>query len=449
MLDHEGHSKTNTAPEGAPDSGALAVVPRDLRSAAPAGDAAPAPSLPVRREPTVDALVPDDRDSERVAFAMWREGRTDDAIAFLEREILLEKDRVWKRDAFTGRREPHFGKPEPEIIVTPPPATEALPKRRRRRGASTAPVSEPTFSDASAPVIELSAESVASAPIMVPPRARMGSGPAIVAAIGLVIVGFAAAANIWDNRRAATAERAAPVIAVPLAKDDAVAPAATASITPAAVKPTAEPAAAEPASAEPAPAQPAALEVPAPSAPLDLPASGATEDEAAVVDPDEIVTEPEEEAVALVEPGDDSFSPPDELDEAALGALDGSALDEEALNAPARLPRQRPEPPAGVTYAPQTAAVSPAPQSPPRYVPPPAPIPPGPFATQEPYRSDTPPRAFYGADGVPQRETLSPAEYEALLARRAVAEDYVARRRALAEDSVPSERRVILRLLRR
>jgi hypothetical protein len=44
---------------------------------------------------------------------------------------------------------------------------------------------------------------------------------------------------------------------------------------------------------------------------------------------------------------------------------------------------------------------------------------------------------------------LSPEEYEALLARRAVAEDYVARRRALAEDSVPAERRVILRLLRR
>ena len=56
---------------------------------------------------------------------------------------------------------------------------------------------------------------------------------------------------------------------------------------------------------------------------------------------------------------------------------------------------------------------------------------------------------FYGADGTPRRDTLSPAEYEALLARRAAAEDYVQRRRAFAEDTTPGERRVILRLLRR
>ena len=217
--------------------GNLQIVPRDLRSAAAAGDAASASQLPARVEPTVNALVPDERDAERVAFAMWREGRTDDAIAFLEREILLEKDRVWKRDASTADAS-RISASRSLDRVTPPPTPKAAPKRKRKRSQDATPVSEPTFSDASAPVIDLSAEQVTSAPI-VPPPSRMGRGPMIVAAIGLVIVGFAAAANVWDNRRAAEIVQARALVTLP-AKDDALEPAATASVTPAPAKPAAK-----------------------------------------------------------------------------------------------------------------------------------------------------------------------------------------------------------------
>jgi hypothetical protein len=442
MLDGNERSELNAAPASAADPGALGVSPRDLRSAAPSHEMPPEPGLPARIERKTRALTPEEQDAERVAFAMWREGRTDDAIAFLEREILLEKDRLWKRDTLSGRREPHFGESAPEVIVTPPPVAEAKPKRKRRRSPHSAPVSEPSFSDASAPVIDLSAETVASAPF-VPPPSRMGRGPAIVAAVGLVIVGFAAAANIWDNQRFATSVRHEPTLVVPPATDND-GPASTASVTPAAVKPVNEPAAA-PASV-PATAKPAALDIPPPLVPAT--AAPAEIDAAGIVDPDEIVTEPEE-ALALAQPGDDSTSPPDEM----------ALIDEEPtpIAAP-RLPRQRPEPPVGATDPQpppeqQTAAISPAPlvvaEPPPAYIPPPAPIPSGPFAQPEPQASGALPRPFYGADGVPHRETLSPAEYEALLARRAAAEEYTAQRRALAEESVPDERRVILRLLRR
>ena len=103
----------------------------------------------------------------------------------------------------------------------------------------------------------------------------------------------------------------------------------------------------------------------------------------------------------------------------------------------ARLPSPRPEPPAGLSF------VSPRPT--PAQIAASAPI----DARPEPQSGGGLPLPFYGNDGAPARETLTPAEYQALLERRALAEDYIARRRAMAEEPVPSERRVLLRLLRR
>ena len=357
MLDDASFDSTNAAAEDAHSTGAgaLTVVPRDLAGAPRA--ATGTDKVPARREPTLEpAASLDDREAERVAFAMWREGRTDDAIAFLEREILLEKDRLWKRDTFAGRQEPHFGKPAPAVIVTPPPTAEAKPKgRARKRKRDAAPVSEPYFSDASAPMIELAAETVAVTPVDALPDRRMGSGPAIVAAIGLLILGFAGAANFWDNHRAEIAD-AAPAMAVPAMAAppvDAPAPQTTASIIPASAKPEpttapavtasippadslADDAASAVAHGAPEPDVTAALqdtpaEVPAPTA-------NASEEAVALAEPDAPVVDESAPPEPVLE---DAATPPDELDEATTDA-----------DAPlvARLPSPRPEPPAGLSF---------------------------------------------------------------------------------------------------
>ena len=454
MLDNASQEPANTAPEGAPDpgDGALTIAPGKYRSEPlPATESYRALE---RLEPQLESNLPaiDARDAERVAFAMWREGRTDDAIAFLEREILLERDRLWKRDAFAGRQEPHFETPAPQVIVPPSLVDDGPPKRRRKRSRNVAPVSEPVFSDASAPVIDLSAEKVVAVPADAFPERRMGRGPAIVAAIGLVIVGFAAAGNLWDNYRGGIAiEHAAPVV------ETAAPQSASLSVTPAQTEPSSAPAVAA------LPAAPAPESV---AAPVNDPASAAVDESAAAADVPVSAGTPEQ-AVAMSAPEepalDDSATPPDELDSAAPDsvepvamaapeepALDDSAtppdeLDEAAPDsvepvAVARLPRQRPEPPANATTP---ASVEPAQQV--RQVVPTAPVDAPP---PQPAVADLP-QPFYGTDGLPARDTLTPAEYQALLERRAIAEDYVSRRRAVAEEAIPPQRRVLLRLLRR
>jgi hypothetical protein len=139
--------------------------------------------------------------------------------------------------------------------------------------------------------------------------------------------------------------------------------------------------------------------------------------------------------VALAEPTETlepdlagSDTPPEELDEAAV---------EPEPPLVARLPRQRPEPPASFALT----------------VPPPALPAPVRVEPAEPASADVPlydlQQPFYGPDGAPVQQTLTPAEYQALLERRAIAEDYVSQQRAIAEEPVPPSRRILLRLLRR
>ena len=158
-------------PNDKANSGALNVTPGDFND----GDHRREPTFSDVRRTTTDpnGLVALDRDAEQVAFQLWREGRKDEAIAFLEREILLERDFAWKREG--SRREPPFSEAAPEVIVPPPPGS-----RRRRRLLGAPPVvvvSEPAFSDASAPMIELAAEPVADRRALSgrPPRASRGS----------------------------------------------------------------------------------------------------------------------------------------------------------------------------------------------------------------------------------------------------------------------------------
>ncbi len=469
MPDEASRESTTDAPGTPGPRGALTVVPRDIRAdRVPNSDAEKGTE---RQGPQLEltALTLDSKEAERVAFAMWREGRTDDAIAFLEREILLEKDRMWKRETFAGRREPHFGKPAPEVIV-PPVIDDAKPKRRSKRSGNTTPVSEPHFSDASAPVIDLTAQITAKVPPEALPERHMGRGPAVVAAIGLIIVGAAAAANIWDNHRAGTRiEHVAPALGNMAPQTSSALP-AKAEATP---KVTAE---AAPAAAAQTPAvTPVAFETPtvadtvSPTAvrsaaePLGppMPPQPTVAAEASMPAPEPVDAAPPaapEEAVALAEPQDDpaaedSATPPDELDEAALPDEevppdDAVPPDEAAPPAEplvARLPRQRPEPPANlVLIPPRPTQVSPAPAQ--AY----QATPNNPIDARPPEpKVAALPQPFYDAGGLPARSTLTPAEYQALLERRAAAEDYVAQRHALAEEMGPPQRRVLLRLLRR
>jgi hypothetical protein len=446
MLDDKAsHEPTSAARDRTADLGALTVVPRDLRGVEHQADQSEALE---RREPTMEsALVLDEQDAERVAFAMWRDGRADDAIAFLEREILLERDRLWKRhvfsnrEDFSGRKEPRFGDPAPTVIVTPP-LDEERPQSGRKRRREAMPVSEPVFSDSSAPLIELSAQTVAASSDeaeeaeFVSPPMRMGSGPAIVAAVGLVIVGIAAAANFWHNHRSeAKVERAATAVTVE--------PAATGTEAPPPVIIQATPTAAT----EDPPAQDAVPldAAPPPEPTTDMPPAVEPDGAATDVDtPPETEAEPDhataapavpEGAVALYEPGhadevlDDPTTPPEDVGDAALQPEPEATV--------ARLPRGRPEPPAGMTFAPPSPASIQPPVS--------HAAPRGAIASASPRAADLP-NPFYGADGSPQRETLTPAEYQALLERRALAEEYVARRHA--EQPVPIGRPILLPLLR-
>ena len=119
---------------------------------------------------------------------------------------------------------------------------------------------------------------------------------------------------------------------------------------------------------------------------------------------------------------------------------DESALEgEPAPIVTARLPRQRPEPPAAASLAVASPAVAPtavpkvaavAPPRPARATSAPDPVGPGPIAEL--------PQPFYDPSGEPRRETLTPEEYQALLERG-----------ALVDDTMPPRRRALLRLLRR
>ncbi len=445
MLDEKASREpTSRARDRAADLGTLTVVPRDLRDVEHQADQSEALE---RREPTMEsALVLDEQDAERVAFAMWRDGRADDAIAFLEREILLERDRLWKRhvfssrEEFSGRKEPHFSDPAPTVMVTPPPADEERAQSRRKRRRDAMSVSEPVFSDASAPLIELSAETVAVSSDeaeesdLVSPRVRIGSGPAIVAAVGLVIIGIAAAANFWHNHRSdAKVERAATAVTVePAATGTEAPPPVIIQATPSAASDDPQAQDATPLDAAPPPEpttdMPPAVEPDGAATEMDTPPETKAEPDHAAA-----ATAVPDGAVALYEAGhadealDDSTTPPDD-----------AALEPEPLVTVARLPRERPEPAAGMTFAP------PAPVSVPPSVGHRAPR--AAIASVAPRAADLP-NPFYGTDGSPQRETLTPAEYQALLERRALAEEYVARRHA--EQPVPIGRPILLPLLRR
>jgi hypothetical protein len=459
--------------EGTGTGANVAVLPRATpmtlpdRSGAPEGrlpdsrlDVAPAATIElsadtVRREPrppegpdapAVPAVT--DNEAERIAFTLWREGRADEAIAMLEREILIEKDRAWKDGAASAKREPHFGEPAPEVIIVPPaPTADAKPPRgkRRKRGGEMIAVSEPVFSDASAsaPLIDVGADaadhgaSARQAAEAMIARERVGRGPAVIALLGLVVVGLATAAYLWDGRHPhgtggpAQAETAVDVN-----------PSGTPATAEAAPQATTQPAAPQTAAA-PAPAQNSDTAASAPAA-------DATPENAAVAalhDPDPDAAPTDADAAAGTDADDDvptpgaaaDAPPPEDATETADAAM---------VPAPAdgpRLPRQRPQAPATASAETTTAAPVPvvrntpslatmkpvAPASSQAAAKPkkPAPAPAVAADTGAIARYDDAerlPMPFYGRNGEPQRETLTPAQYQALLHRRTAAERYVA-----------------------
>jgi hypothetical protein len=316
----------------------------------------------------------------------------------------------------------------------------------------------------------------------VPPRAaftarfdggRIGRGPAIIAALGLLVVGAAATAKLWDDNRHTASLAALPAAESAAASSDAAGPAKPLPETDSAAAPVA----ADP--QETASAQPDPVPPPPEAAEESPPEEVSTADAEEGVDdgPAAVSEAPSEGAsglaglaartaaddrgaddVALADPSsppvaaDDFDAPPDEM----------AGLEEDAPPpTDVRLPRQRPQPPAAssrqpsvATQAPAAAAAAPAHTAsvaPPRQRgAPPRPLGELTVRSPDPSPAAPPPRTtYYGPGGEPVAETLTPEEYASLLRRRGLAEDLAARRRAGAEEPVPYYDRPMFRLLRR
>jgi hypothetical protein len=319
--------------------------------------------------PLENALSIPESDPERIAFNLWNEGKVDEAIAFLEREIASRKDRY--EPAADAASLIYSGSPEVKPISD-------WRDRHRALGAAE-------FNALGSPVrtIDLVAgPGVAIVPN--PPRRKIR--PAWVMGLVLAAIGLSSAGALWSTHAGAPPETAL---------------AAVDPVEPTLVK-----------------REPTADLAPTPQPKPYIAAAGANAD-AGTVKSVPIVTDARDEA--------DEAPPPDEGAPATDLALDETPAPETTASigsdneapgtaepAPvveARLPRQRPEPPAA---PPRAARVDRQEQ---------------PTLRSLSRQGDT--VRYFDPNDPPAR--LTPAEYQALLERRAWAENYVLRRRAYAE----------------
>ena len=319
-------------------------------------------------------------DPERIAFNLWNEGRVDEAIQFLEREIATRRE--------THGPENHADSSPNTLTRIGPNGLQPVSDWRERHRSALSPAEFNAFG-ASVNTIDLVARP-ADAIVPHPPRS---SRRAWVMVLGLVVIGFSASALFLNGRAGAPGDTVAPAVEPSAVVEPA-------SIVPAEdAKPEVELASAQ-ADADPTPA---------------------------AVIPDVAPVEASAE-IADAPPPDDALPPEDVgLDPAPTTAPETTAsiepapVAEEPAIVEARLPRQRPEPPADLPRTVAAADPSPpvvfAPSPPPGYAPGPAPL----------------------FDPMNPRPTLTPAEYQVLLERRAWAQNYVSRRRALAEQRAMME----------
>lgn len=405
------------------------------------------------------ALTVPETDPERVAYAMWNEGRADEAIELLERHLAAERDR---------RR---------ETALVPVSATGSDAARiepasdwRERHQAALSPAEFNAFG-ASAHTIDITPT---PADAIVPHSVRGSLRTGWLIGVSLVVLSISAAAAYFVTRDGdiATILTAAEPVADAEPATAAVTEPKLAAVEPDVDGADAPPPDETPVDTEVADISPSAdeiVEVPPPEedAPVgDVastpPEEDATSDDVASIAPeenaprDDVASAPPVDASLLPAPSNAESTDTFAADVSAPGAAAPETTasiepaSEAAESAPiveARLPRQRPEPPASFierASAPQVAALEEpdisAPDSPLIVSEPPP--------TEAEIASVEPEVPVYGPDGpvrvyrhirrmpyppVPgrafPRRTLTPAEYRALVERRAWAERYTAERR--------------------
>lgn len=338
-----------------------------------------------------------ERDPERIAFRLWNDGRVDEAIAFLEEHITAERQR--RRQARASADAPPSGLSGWDATLEP-----ASGWRERHRNA----LAPTDFNAYGAPASTIDVTPKRGDAIL--PERRSGRRKAWVMGLGLALVASAGAGLFW----AGPGDRLG---------DEAILAAVGSETSPEA--PLVEP--------DNAISSEGQVEVAAPQ----------TEDAAADTPPPEMASANELQGAderAIAGAGDSNAPPPEMLSEgsgwdpiepestASITPAPEDALVENEAVMEARLPRQRPEPPAGLRSDPsETAVIEPvivydnAPN--------PQPVEPAPL----PIFGQPFPRA-----------TLTPAEYQALLERRAWAQQYAAQRRAFAERQAEYAPPVIL-----
>lgn len=383
------------------------------------------------------ALAVPDTDPERIAYNLWREGKVDEAIAFLEREITTERSR---------RRETALVAAAGSDVVSVEPASDW---RERHKAA----LSDKDFNafGASAQTIDITPTPADA--IVAHARGRSVRPAWLVALLVLAGIGAALATNLWDTRERIYELAALPMLASEPTADAEQAPATQAAdVEPTPAEPETEVAAIGP--------DPDAVDVPPPETEVAEipPPDSATIEElpppppgAAPIEASEPVES--EGASAPVPPeeafGQTSSKPPDEEELSGpetTASVESMPIDaESAPVVEPRLPRVRPEPSPEVV-----AAANAAPEPEPLVIPEPE----IPMILGEPettlgeipdsvpvYRPGQvrifgPIRRLAGAprplplDDPSFQRTLTPAEYQALLERRAWAQHYAAQRRA-------------------
>jgi hypothetical protein len=351
------------------------------------------------------ALSVAETDPEQIAFKLWNEGRVDEAILFLEREVAAERSR---------RVASHDNDVDLPMLQPDTAKIEPVSDWRERHRAALEPAKFNAFG-ATVHTIDLVAEP-GDAVLPHPPRGRQRAG--WIVGIGVAALAVSTAGAFWGSVPGPLKEIALPFIK-PAAQDFPVSTDAAADTTRAteiAIAPANTSVAPTPATADPAPS----------------PVQAASVDDEVPPPDDEAVPEDAAPDAAEGEEGTGVSAVPATVpeDPAEASAPTDAAAATVAATPPtvARLPRQRPEPPLNVPSSAHLVGAQPSTLDEQRLR-----LAPVPAFPRPGFPSQYGPRLSPYYDPRTPHPNLTPAEYQILVARRAWVEDYAARRRALAE----------------
>lgn len=353
------------------------------------------------------ALAVPETDPEQIAFKLWNEGRVDEAIRFLEQAAAAERKR---RSA--SREE------DSAILLPDNTKIEPVSDWRDRHRAALEPAKFNAYGSA-VPTIDLVA-GPGDGILPHAPRGRRRAG--WILGIGIAALAVSAAGAFWGGGPDVLKQAALPFLE-PSAQDSPRGVVATAegerSVTEVALAP------AMPSARAPLPTADAAAAEAEPAE--------AAADEDDIPPPDDEVVPEEGVENADESPDTAAPAPPDaNPEELAEATTDPDRVKDDAAATPvaaARLPRQRPEPPKRIASAPRRIGAPPSTLDDQRLRLAGAPDPALRYFRR--YSPSYDPRVVYYDPRTVR--PLTPAENQILLARRAWAQDYAARRRAWAE----------------